>query len=136
MAKADAAAKPPEELTEAEAAAELARLAKEIAAADTRYYQEDAPTISDSAYDALRLRNRVIEQRFPALKRSDSPSERVGAAPTGRFAEVRHAVPMLSLENAFGEADVRDFLNQMYRFLGRSKDDLIALTAEPKIDGL
>ena len=85
---------------------------------------------------ALRLRNAAIEARFPELRRADSPSERVGAAPTGRFAEVRHAVPMLSLENAFSEEDVDDFVNQMYRFLGRAKDDPIALTAEPKIDGL
>jgi DNA ligase (NAD+) len=136
MAKAGLVDKPVEKLSEEEAAAELARLAEEIAEHDRRYYQEDAPTISDAAYDALRLRNETIEVRFPALKRSDSPSARIGAAPSGRFAEVRHSVPMLSLENAFDEDDVRDFLNQMYRFLGRSRDDPIALTAEPKIDGL
>ncbi len=129
--------KPVDDLTEAEAAAELARLATAIAEADKLYYQEDAPKLTDAEYDALRQRNAAIEARFPALKRPDSPSEKVGAAPTGRFAEVRHSVPMLSLENAFDEADVRDFLNQMYRFLGRSpEDEPIVLTAEPKIDGL
>ena len=112
--------KPVEDLTEAEAAAELARLADEIAGHDRRYYQEDAPTAYRRRLRRARQRNAAIEARFPALKRADSPSEKVGAAPTGRFAEVRHAVPMLSLENAFDEDDVRDFLNQMYRFLGRS----------------
>ena len=134
--KGGKAPKAVDDLTAAEAKAELARLAREIAAADRRYYQEDRPSISDAAYDALRQRNAAIEARFPDLKRADSPSERVGAAPAAKFAEVRHAVPMLSLENAFDEDDVRDFLKQMYRFLGRSEDDPIALTAEPKIDGL
>jgi DNA ligase (NAD+) len=136
MAKGKVAEKPVEALSAAEAAEELKRLAKQIGGADRRYYQEDKPTITDAAYDALRQRNAAIEARFPELKRADSPSERVGAAPLGKFAEVRHAVPMLSLENAFDEADVRDFVNQMYRFLGRPADDPIALTAEPKIDGL
>lgn len=129
-------AKPVETLTEKEAAGELARLADEIAAHDRRYHGEDAPVISDAEYDALRLRNLAIEARFPKLKRSDSPTERVGAAPQAKFAEARHSVPMLSLENAFTEDDVRDFVDQMFRFLGRPKDDPIALTAEPKIDGL
>jgi DNA ligase (NAD+) len=123
-------------LTPEEAAAELARLAGLIVEHDRRYYQQDAPTVSDAEYDTLRQRNAAIEARFPALKRSDSPSERVGAAPTGRFPVVRHAVPMLSLENAFGEDDVRDFLDQIDRFLGRPKGAPLALTAEPKIDGL
>ncbi len=139
MAKSGKGGKAPksvDDLTAADAKAELARLAREIAAADRRYYQEDRPSISDAAYDALRQRNAAIEARFPDLKRSDSPSERVGAAPTAKFAEVRHAVPMLSLENAFDADDVRDFLKQMYRFLGRPEDDPIKLTAEPKIDGL
>jgi len=136
MAKADIADKPVGELSEVEAAAELARLAGEIAAHDRRYYQKDAPSVSDATYDALRQRNQAIEARFPALKRGDSPSARVGAAPSGKFAEVRHSVPMLSLENAFDEDDVRDYLNGMYRFLGRPQDEPIALTAEPKIDGL
>jgi DNA ligase (NAD+) len=136
MTNAGAAHKPVEDLDEVEAAAELARLAEEIATHDRRYYQEDAPSVSDAEYDALRQRNQNIETRFPALKREDGPSTRVGAAPSGRFAEVRHSVPMLSLENAFLEDDVRDYLKSMYRFLGRSQDEPIALTAEPKIDGL
>jgi len=135
MAKA-ATHKPVEDLGEVEAAAELARLAEEIAAHDRRYYQEDAPALSDAEYDALRQRNEAIEARFPALKRKDSPSARVGAAPSGKFAEIRHSAPMLSLENAFDEDDVRDYLKSMYRFLGRSQGEPIALTAEPKIDGL
>ncbi|MEX0852196.1 MAG: NAD-dependent DNA ligase LigA [Bauldia sp.] len=123
-------------LSPGEAAAELARLAREIAGHDRRYYQEDAPTISDAQYDALRFRNAAIEARFPELKRADSPSARVGAAPAGRFAEVRHRVAMLSLENAFSDDDVRDFVAQMYRFLGLPQEQPIGLTAEPKIDGL
>lgn len=122
-------------LTESEAAAELARLAKEIAAHDERYYQRDAPTISDAEYDALRQRNAEIEARFPELVRPDSPSRRVGAAPTGRFPKIRHAVPMLSLDNAFSEEDVRGFVDRIRRFL-RLEDEPIVFVAEPKIDGL
>jgi len=125
-----------ESLSEAEAATELARLAEEIASHDRRYHHDDAPSVSDAEYDALRQRNQAIEARFPGLKRSDSPSRRVGAAPAGRFTTVRHAVPMLSLENAFDDNDVGDFVNQMSRFLGLSEEEPIALTAEPKIDGL
>src|SRR5712691_9078089 len=95
----------PDALSEAQAKAELKRLAAEIAAHDKRYYQDDAPTVSDAAYDALRRRNEEIEARFPDLVRADSPSRRVGAAPTAKFAKVRHAVPMLSLDNAFAEED-------------------------------
>jgi DNA ligase (NAD+) len=128
---------PVEELDEKGAAAELQRLAVEIAAHDRRYYQEEAPTVTDAEYDAFRQRNAAIEARFPYLKRADSPTERVGVAPaTGRFPTVRHAQPMLSLENAFNEDDVRDLVAQMNRFLGLPKDEPIALTAEPKIDGL
>jgi DNA ligase (NAD+) len=123
-------------LTEQEAAAELARLAEEIAAHDRRYYQEDAPTVSDAEYDAMRVRNAAIEARFPALIRTDSPSRKVGAAPTGRFPKVRHRVPMLSLENAFTEEDVRDFIDRIRRFLRLSEDEPVAFVAEPKIDGL
>jgi DNA ligase (NAD+) len=135
-ANSDAAGKPVEALTPGEAATELARLAAEIAEHDRRYYQQDAPTVTDAEYDALRLRNNALEARFPDLKRGDSPTERVGAAPVGRFPVVRHAVPMLSLENAFSDDDVRDFLDQIDRFLGRPKDEPLTLTAEPKIDGL
>src|SRR5215510_2578896 len=102
---------PVEDLTEAQAKEELARLAKEIAAHDRRYYQEDAPTISDAQYDALRVRNNEIETHFPELIRSDSPTRRVGAQPARGFAKVRHAVPMLSLDNAFGDEDVTDFVD-------------------------
>src|SRR6185295_8824248 len=135
-AKAEPAAKSVDELSPEEAAAELTRLARDIAEHDRRYYQQDAPTVTDAEYDLLRQRNAAIEARFPHLVRTDSPSARVGAAPTGRFAVVRHAVPMLSLENAFSEDDVRDFLDQIDRFLGRGDGEPLTMTAEPKIDGL
>src|SRR5664279_5442009 len=106
MASHDASKIKPAELTQAQAKAELARLAAEIATHDKRYYQQDKPTVSDADYDALRERNAAIEKRFPALVRADSPSRRVGAAPTGKFKKVRHAVAMLSLDNAFAEQDV------------------------------
>lgn len=125
-----------DKLTQAQAAAELKRLAKLIAEHDRRYYQEDQPTVSDAEYDALRHRNDAIEARFPELIREDSPSRHVGAAPTGRFKKVRHAVPMLSLDNAFGEDDVRDFAARIRRFLKLGEDAKIDFTAEPKIDGL
>ncbi len=125
-----------DKLTQAQAAAELKRLAKLIAEHDRRYYQEDKPTVSDAEYDALRHRNDAIEARFPELIREDSPSRHVGAAPTGRFKKVRHAVPMLSLDNAFGEDDVRDFAARIRRFLKLGEDEKIDFTAEPKIDGL
>src|ERR1700758_3971525 len=96
-------------LTEKQAKAEHARLEAEIAEHDRRYYQEDAPTVSDAAYDALRQRYNAIEARFPDLRTLDSLSRYVGAAPSARFAKVRHAVPMLSLDNAFSEEDVADF---------------------------
>src|SRR6202011_751764 len=99
-----------EALTEAQAKSELKRLAEEIGAHDRRYYQDDAPAVSDAAYDALRRRNEAIEARFPALVRADSPSRRVGAQPAARFAKVRHALPMLSLGNAFADEDVADFV--------------------------
>src|SRR5215468_171257 len=136
MTKSDSAVIPVEGLNEAQAKAELKRLASEIAAHDRRYYQQDAPTVSDAEYDALRVRNQAIERRFPALVRPDSPSRRVGAAPTGRFAKVRHAVPMLSLDNAFSDDDVRDFIGRIRRFLKLSEDERIDFSAEPKIDGL
>ena len=124
-----------ETLTEAGAKAELKRLAAEIAAHDKRYYQEDKPAVSDAAYDALRQRNAAIEARFPKLVRSDSPSKRVGAQPSGRFAKVRHAVPMLSLDNAFSDDDVHDFVERIRRFL-KLGEETIVFSAEPKIDGL
>ncbi len=126
-----------EALTLEQAAAELQRLASEIAFHDARYHGEDAPVISDADYDALRQRNAAIEARFPELMRSDSPSGRVGAAPADGFGKVTHAVPMLSLDNAFADEDVRDFVGRVRRFL--KFDPLmgeLAVTAEPKIDGL
>jgi DNA ligase (NAD+) len=127
---------PPSDLTQAQAKAELKRLAREIAAHDERYYQNDAPTISDADYDALRRRNATLEARFPELVLADSPSRRVGAKPARGFAKLRHAVPMLSLDNAFGDEDVADFVDRIRRFLRLSADEPLAFTAEPKIDGL
>jgi DNA ligase (NAD+) len=124
------------DLTEAQAKAELKRLAAEIAAHDKRYYQQDAPTVTDAEYDVLRRRNVAIETRFPELIRADSPSQRVGAVPTGKFKKVRHAVPMLSLDNAFSDEDVIDFVARIRRFLRLGNDEKIAFSAEPKIDGL
>jgi DNA ligase (NAD+) len=131
-----------EQLTEEEAQAELARLADEIAYHDQLYYQNDAPEISDAEYDALRQRNKAIEARFPELIRSDSPTRRVGAVPAAGFAKVSHHVPMLSLDNAFDESDVRDFFSTIRNFFRRPEDvarvaeDAIEVMAEPKIDGL
>ncbi|WAJ26518.1 NAD-dependent DNA ligase LigA [Antarcticirhabdus aurantiaca] len=125
-----------EDLTLDEAAAELARLADEMAGHDKRYYEDDAPTVSDAEYDALRQRNAAIEARFPELARSDSPSAKVGAAPSAKFAKVRHAVPMLSLDNAFSDEDVADWAKRVRRMLKLGEADPLAITAEPKIDGL
>src|SRR5436190_8591187 len=108
---------PVEKLTEAQARAELERLAAEIGAHDKRYYQDDAPTVSDAAYDALRRRNEEIEARFPSLVRPDSPSRHVGAQPSQKFAKVRHAVPMLSLGNALSDDEVIEFVERVRRFL-------------------
>ncbi len=125
-----------DKLTSAEAEKELDRLAKEIARHDRAYHGEDAPQISDADYDALRRRNADIEARFPLLVRADSPSHRVGAKASEKFAKVTHRVPMLSLDNAFSDEDVADFLGRVRRFLGLKEDEEIAVTAEPKIDGL
>jgi len=123
-------------LSKAQAKVELKRLALEIESHDKHYYQDDAPKISDAEYDALRQRINAIEARFPELVTSDSPSQKIGAQPSGRFAKVRHAVPMLSLDNAFAEEDVVDFVARIRRFLKLGDDDKIAFSAEPKIDGL
>jgi DNA ligase (NAD+) len=131
-----AAERPVDLLAREEAAEELAHLAEIIAEHDRLYYQEDAPRISDAEYDALRLRNAEIEARFPDLVRPDSPSARVGAKPAARFEKVRHARPMLSLDNAFTDEDIADFVARVRRFLKLSLDDELALVAEPKIDGL
>src|SRR3954470_13532924 len=124
------------DLTKAQAKVELKRLTLELERHDNAYYQEDAPKISDADYDALRQRFNAIEARFPEFVTSESPSQKVGAQPSGRFAKVAHAVPMLSLDNAFAEADVVDFVARIRRFLKLAEDDEIAFSAEPKIDGL
>ncbi|SER53817.1 NAD-dependent DNA ligase LigA [Rhizobium sp. NFR03] len=128
--------KPVDALSEADAVEELAFLASELARHDALYHGKDAPEISDADYDALKRRNGEIEARFPDLVRPDSPSGKVGAAPSGLFQQVTHARPMLSLDNVFSDEDVSDFIASVYRFLGRLPDDSIAFTAEPKIDGL
>jgi len=127
---------PVSKLTEKDASAELARLAREIAEHDKRYHAEDAPTISDADYDALKKRNNAIEVKFPELIRPDSPSRRVGFTAVAKFGKVKHGVPMLSLDNAFDDEDVTDFVERVRRFLGLGDDDELAFTAEPKIDGL
>jgi DNA ligase (NAD+) len=127
---------PVEELSEAEAANRLMRLAKEIARHDRLYHDRDAPEISDAEYDALVRENRELEARFPQLVRADSPSKRLGASPTTALAKVAHARPMLSLDNAFSEEEVFEFVARVRRFLNLPADAPVALTAEPKIDGL
>ncbi len=127
---------PVTKLSEKEAAAELERLAREIAAHDKRYHAEDAPSISDADYDALKKRNSAIEAKFPQLMRADSPSRRVGYAAVEKFGKVKHGVPMLSLDNAFDDEDVSDFIDRVRRFLNLPADEELAFTAEPKIDGL
>ena len=121
---------------ESQAKAELERLAKEIAYHSARYHTEDAPEISDAEYDALVRRNNELEALFPNLVRADSPSQLVGAAPAGHLAKVAHAKPMLSLDNAFDDEDVVDFVGRVRRFLNLPDEAPVALTAEPKIDGL
>ncbi len=127
---------PVSELTEGQAQAELARLAELIAQANQKYHAEDAPDISDAEYDALKARNSAIEQSFPHLKRSDSPSEQVGARPADGFSKVTHAVRMMSLGNAFEDGDVADFTRSIRKYLGLDDAVPVAFTAEPKIDGL
>ncbi len=123
------------DLTKAQAKVEWKRLALELEGHDKRYYQDDAPSVTDAEYDALRQRFNAIERRFPEFVSPDSPSQKVGAAPSGRFRKVQHAVLMLSLDNAFAEEDVRDFAGRIVRFL-KLPDDQIDFSAEPKIDGL
>jgi DNA ligase (NAD+) len=125
-----------DELTPKQAKAEHARLQAEIATHDRRYYQEDAPTVSDADYDRLRRRYDAIEARFPDLRTLESLSLKVGAAPARGFAKVRHRVPMLSLDNAFSVEDVRDFVERIRRFLRLPAEEPIVFSAEPKIDGL
>ncbi|MGH6935941.1 MAG: NAD-dependent DNA ligase LigA, partial [Methylocella sp.] len=127
---------PIESLSEAQARREHARLGEEIAAHDRRYYTEDAPTISDADYDALRQRYEAIETAFLALATPDSLTKKVGAAPSEKFAKVRHRVPMLSLGNVFRDEEVADFVARVRRFLGLAAEAPLDVTAEPKIDGL
>jgi DNA ligase (NAD+) len=124
-----------ENLTEDQARVELARLAELIARANAAYHTQDAPTISDADFDALRLRNSQIEERFPYLKRADSPSEQVGAPVADGFGKIRHAVRMMSLGNAFDDEDVAEFDSFVCKYLGLGLGQ-VAYTAEPKIDGL
>src|SRR6476646_343458 len=123
-------------LTAKQAKAEHARLTAEIAQHDKRYYQDDRPSIADAEYDALRARYNAIEERFPNLRTLESLSLKVGAAPSGKFMKVRHALPMLSLDNAFSDEDVVDFVARIRRFLKLDESEKIAFSAEPKIDGL
>ncbi|MBQ1203316.1 MAG: NAD-dependent DNA ligase LigA, partial [Loktanella sp.] len=125
-----------EDLSMDQARAELARLADLLQKANTAYHSADDPVISDAEYDALKARNAAIEARFAHLKRTDSPSDQVGAAPSDGFGKVAHAVRMLSLGNAFNDADVVDFDQRIRKYLGLSGDDPLRFTAEPKIDGL
>ena len=125
-----------EDLTAEQAAAELARLAAEIARHDRLYHGADAPEISDGDYDALRRRNNAVERQFPDLIRPDSPSHRVGAAPSEAFDKVTHSKPMLSLGNAFDSHEIGEFAQRVRRFLGLGDDQTVDLVAEPKIDGL
>ncbi|MGN6410233.1 MAG: NAD-dependent DNA ligase LigA [Nitrobacter sp.] len=129
-------APPISSLTRAKAKVEHKRLALEIEAHNARYYQKDAPTISDAAYDALRQRLEAIEARFPELVTASSPTQTIGAAPARGFAKVQHAVPMLSLGNAFSDEEVTEFVDRIRRFLKLGADDIPAIVAEPKIDGL
>ena len=123
-------------LSEADAANELMRLAKTIAHHNRLYHTQDAPEISDAEYDALVRRNAELEAAYPHLVRDDSPSQAVGAAPAGHLAKVRHAQRMMSLDNAFDADEVREFVSRVRRFLKLGEDQSVALTAEPKIDGL
>lgn len=127
---------PVEALTSAQAAEELKALASEMAGHDVAYYQNDDPDISDANYDALRLRNQAIEERFPDLKRADSPSDKVGVTPESGFGKIQHSVPMLSLGNAFNVQDLEDFDTRIRRFLSLDEAETISYTSEPKIDGL
>jgi DNA ligase (NAD+) len=136
MPRPDSSDRAATQLEPGEAAAELARLAAEIARHDRLYYQKDAPALSDADYDALRRRNQEIEAAFPGLVRGDSPSHRVGALPVEAFGKITHTVPMLSLDNAMEEGEVLEFLARVRRFLGLAADEALEVVAEPKIDGL
>ncbi|MGB0687373.1 MAG: NAD-dependent DNA ligase LigA [Paracoccaceae bacterium] len=123
-------------LTPDQARSELARLASLLQQANIDYHQNDSPSLSDAEYDRLKRRNAAIEAQFPALKREDSPSDQIGAAAAEGFGKITHALPMLSLGNAFDTADVEDFEDRILRYLGINNKIKLAYTAEPKIDGL
>ena len=124
------------EITESQAAERLEWLAAEIVRHNALYHGDDAPEISDADYDALTRENAALEAQFPHLVRADSPSRLVGSAPSGHLAKVAHARPMLSLDNAFSGDEVREFVGRVRRFLALPDEEPVALTAEPKIDGL
>ena len=126
----------PQDLTEDQARAELARLADVLQKANAAYHRDDSPVMDDAAYDALKQRNAAIEARFPALKRPDSATDQIGAAAADGFGKVQHAVRMLSLGNAFSDDDVADFDQRVRKYLGLGADQPLRYTAEPKIDGL
>ena len=128
--------KPVADLTDIEASEELAFLARALVAADAAYYDESEPLFTDADYDELRRRNKDVEAAFPGLIRDDSPTEHVGSAPSSDFAKVEHLVPMLSLDNAFNDDDVESFVQRMRRFLKLDATDKLAVTTEPKIDGV
>ena len=132
----ETSSKPVADLTESEAADELAFLADELAGHDRRYFQDDEPTISDGEYDALKRRNADIEARFPALVRENSPSLKIGASRAAQFSAVEHGVPMLSLDNAFSDEGAAEFDARIRRFLRLGASEAVGYTAEPKIDGL
>ncbi|MBV1897257.1 MAG: NAD-dependent DNA ligase LigA, partial [Rhodobacteraceae bacterium] len=125
-----------EDLNKAQSRKELARLARILLQANDEYYRADAPKLSDADYDRLKLRNAAIESRFPDLKRSDSPSDQIGARAGDGFAKAVHSVRMLSLGNAFDDQDVADFDKSVRKYLGLGAGAALAYTAEPKIDGL
>ncbi|MDE0779211.1 MAG: NAD-dependent DNA ligase LigA [Alphaproteobacteria bacterium] len=123
-------------MTDTDSRAELAQLSEELRGHNAAYYQDDAPVISDAAYDALFSRLQAIEAAFPELRTEDSPTQNVGAAPSQGFAKVQHSIPMLSLGNAFDDDDVSEFLTRIHRFLSIDETDPVEIVGEPKIDGL
>ena len=129
--------KTPADLTPLEAAEALSQLAEVIAYHNERYHGQDDPVITDQEFDQLVRYNSTLEEAFPHLVQSkSSPNQKVGAKPNAAFGKITHAVPMLSLSNAFADEDVTDFIDRIRRFLSLSDQDAVALTAEPKIDGL
>lgn len=125
-----------DKLTQAQARAALAQLAAQLGEANSAYHTDDDPVLTDAEYDTLKRRNAAIEARFPTLKRSDSPSDAVGAEPAAGFGKIKHSVAMLSLGNAFTDEDVGEFDTSIRKYLGLQADDPLSYTAEPKIDGL